>query len=244
MQTAGGVLGGAGPTQARLQALGASCTGNWAHGDLGKQSPWSPSFHPLGLLPVASPADSPASCCQACRHEHPERLLPLPRVTGNLKGTFDLLVAFETLRRPCQCNPWLARLRAKSQHPGGPGAGRARVVWGRFPGAFGHRSLACAFQPTGRLLGALPRHTEFKQWHKEWWLDASVDLATDVVLCCRCPSVTFTEDVWWVVMVVVVVVTFMGAARLPATDGASRHVAVQASFICAQPRVREDLTSV
>lgn len=133
--------------------------GNWARGDLGKQSPWSPSFHPLGLLPVASPADSPASCCQACRHEHPERLLPLPRVTGNLKGTFDLLVAFETLRRPCQCNPWLACLRAKSQHPGGPGAGRARVVWGRLPGAFGHRSLACAFQPTVRLLGALPRHT-------------------------------------------------------------------------------------
>lgn len=62
-------------------------------------------------------------------------------------------------------------------------------------------------------------------------------LAAEMVLCCRCPSLTFTEDVWWVF--VVVVVTFMDAARFLAGDGASRHVAVQASLVCAQPSVRE-----
>lgn len=42
-------------------------------------------------------------------------------VTGSLKGTFDLLVAFGTLWRPCQCKAWIAHLRAKSQHPRTPG---------------------------------------------------------------------------------------------------------------------------
>ena len=37
-----------------------------------------------------------------------------------------------------------------------------------------------------------------------------------------------------------VVVTVVDAARFPARDGASRHVAVQASLICAQLNVRED----
>ena len=58
---------------------------------------------------------------------------------------------------------------------------------------------------------------------KEWWLDADLDLATEMISCCRCLSLVFTDDVLWIFVVVVVVADAAGG---PQNNGASGHMAV------------------
>lgn len=58
---------------------------------------------------------------------------------------------------------------------------------------------------------------------REWWLGASVDLAIEMISCCHCLSLIFTDDVWCVFVVGVLVID---AASFSKSNGASSHVAV------------------
>lgn len=59
---------------------------------------------------------------------------------------------------------------------------------------------------------------------REWWRDASLHLATDVISCCHCQSLISTDDVLWIFAVAVVMVT--DAAHGPPNNGGSSHVTV------------------
>lgn len=150
------------------------------------------------LLPPTGPAPWWKSPCQLFSQLLPilqagvphEVVVPFPGVTGSLKGTFDLLVAFRTLWRPCQCKAWLAHLRAKSQHPHAP-----RVAG---QGSCGFPAPGLCFPAHWPSLVLLPRQPARNG--KERRFDANLNL-TDRISCCRCLSVVSTDDVsgflWW-----------------------------------------------
>lgn len=62
-----------------------------------------------------------------------------------------------------------------------------------------------------------------REW-KECWLDADLDLAAEMTLCCHCLSLIFSDDVLWIFVVVVMVIN---AANFPKSNGASGHVVVR-----------------